>query len=136
MRVSVVMLFAVALGAQTATSIWDGIYTPEQASQGQDLYQKQCASCHGDDLGGQGPAPSLAGSDFMANWNGQTLGDLFDKVQVSMPADHPGSLTGEQNAAILAFILKSNKVPAGKASLATASDVLKQIRFEAAKEKK
>ena len=58
-----------------------------------------------------GPTPSLAGPEFRDRWDGQTLDDLFEKMQATMPADHPGSLSREDNAAILAFILRSNEMP-------------------------
>lgn len=119
------------LHARAGTSVWDGIYTQAQARRGQALYTKECASCHRDDLEGHGPTPSLAGADFVERWDGQTVGELFEKMQTSMPADHPGRLTREQNAAILAFILRFNQFPAGKRALRTDSGWLAKIRFQA-----
>lgn len=116
-------------------SVWDGIYTAGQAKRGQALYAKQCASCHRDNLEGRGPTPSLAGSEFLERWDGQTVDDLFEKMQESMPADHPGSLSREQNAAILAFILGFNEFPPGDAELRTESEWLAKIHFKAAKSK-
>ena len=69
------------------------------------------------------------------DWNGMTVGDLFEKMQTSMPADQPGHLSREQNATLLAFILNANKFPAGAAELSTDGERLRQIRFEAAKTK-
>lgn len=69
----------------------------------------------------------------MANWNGLTVGDLFDRIRTSMPADGPGRLSRERNADILAHILSVNQFPAGSMELAHQSEVLKQIRFDAAK---
>jgi S-disulfanyl-L-cysteine oxidoreductase SoxD len=123
------------VGAWAEASVWDGIYTRAQAQRGQALYAKACASCHKDDLGGHGTTPSLAGEDFVEKWDGQTVGDLFEKMQVSMPADHPGSLSREQNAAILAYILRSNDFPAGETELRSDGDWLAKIRFSAAKPK-
>src|ERR1700677_4631375 len=37
-----------------AASVWDGVYTAEQADRGKALYGKQCASCHGAGLDGSG----------------------------------------------------------------------------------
>ena len=116
-------------------SVWDGIYTTAQAKRGQALYAKQCASCHRENLEGHGPTPSLAGSEFLERWDGQTVDDLFEKMQESMPADHPGSLSREQNAAILAFILGVNEFPAGEGELRSESEWLGKIRFQAAKPK-
>ena len=43
-------------------SIWDGVYTDQQAQRGSDLYGRKCASCHGDDLEGDiVEHPALAG---------------------------------------------------------------------------
>jgi mono/diheme cytochrome c family protein len=121
--------------AWAETSVWDGIYTQAQAKRGQALYAKECASCHRNDLEGHGTTPSLAGEDFVEKWDGETVGDLFEKIQVTMPADHPGRLSREQNAAILAFILRFNEFPAGEAELGTDSEWLAKIRFEAKKPK-
>jgi S-disulfanyl-L-cysteine oxidoreductase SoxD len=117
-------------------SVWDGVYTAEQAKRGEALYANNCASCHGSALGGGESAPPLSGGEFFANWNGLTLGDLFDRVRVSMPADRPGRLSREQNAEVLAFMLNVNQFPAGKTELAHQSEVLKQIRIEAEKPQK
>src|SRR5579872_2719324 len=125
---------AIAL-AWAEPSVWDGVYSSEQAKRGQALYSKACASCHRADLEGHGPTPSLAGSEFRDRWDGQTLDDLFEKMQATMPADHPGSLSREDNAAILAFILRSNEMPAGEKDLPADSDSLAKIHFTAAKSK-
>jgi len=121
--------------AAAEASVWDGIYTQAQAGRGQALYAKSCSSCHRENLEGHGTTPELAGEDFIAKWDGQTVGDLFEKMQASMPADHPGSLSREQNAAILAFILRFNNFPAGQTELRTDADWLARIRFTAAKPK-
>jgi mono/diheme cytochrome c family protein len=126
-------MVAATVYAQRSASVWDGVYTEQQASRGQTLYSKECASCHGVTLDGSGQAPPLSGSDFKGNWNGQTVDDLFEKMQGSMPADQPGKLSREQNADILAFLLGFNKFPAGQKELPTDVAVLQKIRFEAAK---
>ena len=28
-------------------SVWDGVYTEEQAKRGEQLYRKECGTCHG-----------------------------------------------------------------------------------------
>ena len=116
-------------------SVWDGIYTSAQAKRGEVLYAKQCASCHRENLEGHGTSPSLAGSEFLERWDGQTVDDLFEKMQETMPADHPGSLSREQNAALLAYFLRVNEFPAGDAELRTETEWLAKIRFKAAKSK-
>ena len=121
--------------AQGHASTRDGVYTEAQATRGQASYKSACASCHGETLGGSGAAtPPLVGQDFTESWTGQTLDDLFERMQTSMPGDHPGSLSRAANADILAYILQANKLPAGKKDLPSDSEPLKQIRFEAPKE--
>ena len=112
------------------------VHRSEQAKRGEALYANNCASCHGSALEGGESAPPLTGGEFFANWNGLTLGDLFDRIRVSMPADRPGKLSREQNADVLAFMLNVNQFPLGKTELEHQSEVLKQIRFEAEKPRK
>jgi hypothetical protein len=56
-------------------------------------------------------------------------------MRVSMPQNAPGSLSRQQNADILAFILKANQFPAGKAELDRQTEILKQIKFDSTKPK-
>jgi mono/diheme cytochrome c family protein len=109
-----------------------GLYTPEQAEQGEMGYRQACASCHGDMLEGQGQTPSLEGDEFTGRWNDLPLVELFDKIQTTMPADRPGQLSREENAKILAYILKANKFPSGSQALPASADALKGMRFQAA----
>jgi mono/diheme cytochrome c family protein len=114
-------------------SVWDGIFTDEQATRGKQLYSDACASCHGPELTGGEMAPPLVGGDFTADWNGLTVGDLFERMRISMPQNAPGSLTGAQNADILAFVLQVNKFPSGQTELAKDAMMLKGIKFETKK---
>jgi len=114
-------------------SVWDGVYTEDQAKRGEPIYRKECAPCHGDMLTGGESAPPLTGGAFLANWNGLTMGDLFDRIRKTMPQTNPGRLTRQQDADILAFMLRANKFPAGKTELYRQSEMLKEIRFESAK---
>ena len=119
--------------ALTSRSVWDGVYTEEQAKRGEELYRKECASCHGDTLVGGGGAAPLTGGTFLSNWNGLTVGDLFDRIRKTMPQGSPGRLTKQQDADILAFLLSFNKFPAGKTELQKQVEFLREIRFEATK---
>ena len=131
---AVIFVLAVTIAQSQATrSVWDGVYTAEQAKRGQAIYNAQCASCHGDTLGGGESAPALVGGEFLSNWSGLTVGDLFDRTRSSMPQSKPGSLSREVNADILAYVFSANQFPAGKTEMAHASEVLKEIRIEAAK---
>ncbi len=127
-------LFIVCMALTAAMqSVWDGVYTSEQAKRGHPIYNKYCASCHGDQLTGGEDSPPLTGGAFLANWNGLTVGDLFERIRVSMPQNRPGRLTRQQNADVLAYLLSANQFPAGESELPTETERLKQIRFESTK---
>jgi mono/diheme cytochrome c family protein len=130
----VVMLVAITGAAQAQTaSIWDGVYTDAQATRGAAGFSGHCANCHGANLGGTGEAPALAGPQFLSDFDSLSLGDLFDRVRTTMPQDNPASLTRDQYADILAFLLKANGMPAGAKELDRRSEYLKAIGFSAAK---
>jgi mono/diheme cytochrome c family protein len=120
---------------QTSRSIWDGVYTDEQAKRGRPLYDQHCASCHGAALEGGESAPALAGGEFLSGWDGLTVGELFERIRTTMPQSKPRTLSREVNADIIAFIFSANQLPAGKAELSHATEVLKEIRIEANKPK-
>jgi mono/diheme cytochrome c family protein len=129
-----VFLLRATVHAQPPTkSIWDGVFTEAQATRGKAMYSENCASCHGGELTGGEMAPPLAGGEFMAGWDGLTIGDLFERIRISMPQNAPGSLSGQQNADILAFMFSANKFPAGKTELPKEAGILKQIKFEVKK---
>jgi len=129
----IVALGALALSAspQSPRTVWDGVFTAEQARRGQARYAEQCAACHGDTLAGGESAPPLAGGEFLSNWNGLTVGDLFDRTRSTMPQSKPGSLSREANTEIIAYLLSANQFPAGKTDLPQASEVLREIRIDA-----
>lgn len=129
------LLWAATVHAQQPVSVWDGVYTQEQAGRGKAVYSQSCASCHGEALDGKGTAPPLAGAYFRGNWDGLTVDDLFERIQTSMPADQPGKLSREQTAAVLTFLLTSNGIPAGPKELPTDAGALQKILFQAAKSK-
>jgi quinoprotein glucose dehydrogenase len=121
------------LAWQPTKSVWDGVYTRAQADRGQPLYKQYCASCHGDSLEGIEMAPALAGGEFIDNWSGQTMGDLFERIRATMPRDKPGRLSREINADITAYMLGFNQFPAGDKELSQDTQALKQIRIVAVK---
>ena len=118
--------------AQSAAhSVWDGVYTEEQARRGETLYHDKCALCHGDKLTGGESAPPLTGGAFVSNWNGLTLDILFERIRVSMPSDNPARVGRQPKADILAYMLSMNSFPSGNADLPPKTELLKDILFEA-----
>jgi mono/diheme cytochrome c family protein len=116
--------------AQAGKSVGDGVYTAEQAKRGEKVYAENCGFCHGDDLKGSDVIPALTGADFFGNWKGKTAADLYEKIQTTMPATAPGTLTPAQTAESLAHILAVAKYPAGTTELSAKADELKQIRID------
>jgi mono/diheme cytochrome c family protein len=131
--IAIVIGLAGVSSTQTPRSVWDGVYSADQAKRGQERYNAQCASCHGQALEGGESAPPLAGGEFLSNWGGLTVGELFDRTRSTMPQSKPGSLTREANAEILAYVFSANQFPAGKSDMSQASEVLKEIKIEATK---
>ena len=134
----VTIISAAAIGVLRAApedkrSVWDGVYTQEQAKRGQPLYNQQCASCHGDTLGGGEMSPPVTGGAFISNWDGLMVGELFERIRKTMPQNKPGKLSREANADILAYMFSVNEFPAGKTELSPKTEILMQIRFEATK---
>jgi len=121
------------VAAQGAKSQWDGVYTEEQAKRGEPLYSQYCASCHGPDMTGGEMAPGLTGGEFASNWNDLSLGELFERMRISMPQNSPGSLSRQQNADILAYMLFKSSFPAGTTELPIQTEMLNTIKFIASK---
>src|SRR6201996_1826084 len=115
--------------AQTSASVLDGVYTEAQATREQAQFAQNCAACHGSGLTGNGEAPALVGAEFISDWAGLTVGDLFDRIRNTMPQDNPGKLSRDQYADILSFILKANGYPAGQKEMDRRTEFLKAIAF-------
>jgi mono/diheme cytochrome c family protein len=111
----------------------DGVFIEAQAKRGDAVYTQSCAKCHAPDLTGADVAPALTGTDFISNWNDLSLDDLFERIRIGMPADKPGSLSRQDNADVLAFMLFKAGFPEGASELPTQTELLKDIKFVAQK---
>ena len=113
--------------AQSQPSQWDGVYSEAQAARGEALYIDNCGMCHGRNLAGTILAPALAGPVFNAKWKRRPLALVFDIIQTRMPFNLSGHLSPQQNADVLAFMLKIGDGPAGAKDLPARADALKAI---------
>lgn len=117
-------------GASTATaqarsemrSTLSGVFTDAQAARGKDIYIGTCRECHT-------PA-SHTGVVFKNLWGGKRLSDLLDFMQEKMPKNSPGSLTGEEYAAVTAYIFLLNGLPSGADELPSDATAARRIRIE------
>ncbi len=130
------VVFALLAGdiiAQPANAtIWDRVYTAEQAARGEDLYNRSCSYCHRSDLsGGDDGAPALRGNPFFLRWKDRSLSDFYFVLAETMPQDAPSSLSRKEYAEIISFILKRNDAAAGDSELVPDEERLKHIVFTA-----
>ena len=99
-----------------------GVYTAEQARIGEEAYAGMCTGCHT-------PA-SHTGDVFASAWSGRPVSELYGFIRAAMPKTDPGSLSAEEYAAIVAYILKLNGMPAGKRPLPADSAALDRILID------
>ena len=98
-----------------ARTVWDGVYTADQAARGRAEYETNCSSCHQPALTGAGESPALVGRPFMERWREDDLASLFTRVSTLMPFDNPATLTRDAYLDIVAYVLQVNGFPAGEA---------------------
>jgi S-disulfanyl-L-cysteine oxidoreductase SoxD len=127
-----VFLVLVAAASLTAasTTVWDGVFTADQAARGRLAFASECSECHGANLeGGEGKA--LSGDQFWKDWKERTVGELLTFVRTNMPFDDAGvkkgTLAQSTYADIVAHILNTNGFPAGTVELSQASSAGVQI---------
>lgn len=116
--------------AQEGPGLWAGVYTDIQARRGEALANKTCVSCHGSGLAGGEAGPALSGLEFIGNWSGLSLGDLFDRILTTMPADAPRSLSPQDTIDVVSYVLSLNRFPAGQKELATDFTTLGGLKIE------
>ena len=119
-----------AVRAQDKKTVWDKVYTAEQATKGKVEYDNHCAGCHVKDLSGRdggGEGPELAGAAFTKKWDFQNLNQLFSEIKTRMPRDQPATLSEEAYLNIVTYILQANKYPAGEEELTPDSAALANI---------
>jgi len=122
---ALLLALASPLAAQEANgaSTRAGVYTDAQAQLGKRLYDRVCVDCH--------EMAEFRSGDFLGQYVGGNLYDLYQYMIESMPEDAPGSRSPSEYAAAVAFILRANGFPAGQADLPADEARLKAIRFEA-----
>ena len=96
-----------------------GVYTNEQAARGKNVYAGSCRSCHS--------PTSHTGDVFAGWWQNKPLSDLYNYIASQMPKNDPGTLAPEDVADVVAYLLKMNDMPTGKAELYPDADSLKKF---------
>ena len=125
---TLLLIIAAPLAAQgtppatTRSAATDGAYSEGQATEGELVYKKVCASCH--------ELSFHTNDDFKANWWSRNVWDLFKILKTTMPEDNIGGLTNDEYTRVIAYIFKTNGFPASSVdSLKADSLEMKKIRI-------
>ena len=123
-------------GTDQMVSVWDGVFTEEQAKRGQAVYPGPCGTCHGRRLNGapddpdMQSTPPLARARFLRNWEGRSLATLFEYTRATMPESNPGFLTDEEYVDLIAYMLEVGGIPAGNDELQPDPQSLARVVIE------
>lgn len=98
-----------ACGESNPESTLDGIFTAEQATRGESLFNTHCVRCHS--------IQEFSGPAYASVWVGAPLSALYIRIANTMPLDQPGSLGTTEATAITAHILAENDMPSGNTDL-------------------
>jgi mono/diheme cytochrome c family protein len=90
-----------------AKSTTDGAFTAEQAERGKAVYEKSCVNCHQADFY----------RERLTRFQSKPVGELFEVVSTSMPADNIGGLLTSEYLDVLAYIFSVTGSPAGSEEL-------------------
>lgn len=99
-----------------------GVFTAAQAARGRAVYTNACARCH--------MTSQHSGATFAATWNNRRVFDLYDILSNTMPLDDPGSLSEQEYADVVAYILQLNGHASGKDQLPTDPATLRKLRID------
>jgi len=105
-----------------------GVFTAEQAKNGERAFQDRCAGCHGTDLHSTDPeAPDLTEGAFRFGWQGRTIANRFEQIRSTMPYGNAFSLDDQTYIDIVAYILAFNGIPSGSQKLEPDVPALEKI---------
>ena len=138
MRCATVVIVALlglgAAAAQESATVWDGVFTDEQAKRGETAYRQECSNCHGPELEGADMTPPLVGGDVHGEL--ERLDALAICSSGSVRRCRSTSLVncrGSRTPMSIAFMLKANMWPAGTTELSRELGALKQIRIQSSR---
>src|SRR6516225_11342043 len=106
-------------------TVWDGVYTADQAKRGKAAYSQYCIRCHKADL--LGIEGAMKGEPFMERRREDNLETLFLDMKATMPRGNPGGLPDQTYTDIISYLLQSNDMPPGLTELKPAA--LEKVRL-------
>lgn len=108
--------------APARRSIRDGVYTAMQARYGATVFNGSCSRCHS--------TSEWKDESFLRSWSGRSVEDLFAKIYETMPRGRPASLSLQEYADVVAYLLHLNGLPTGEEELGTEEAELRAILIE------
>ena len=108
-------------------TVWDGVYTEQQAARGSASFAGNCTRCHAADANGGDEGKNLAGKAFWDSFRESTVDRLLDYVSRNMPNGAGGTLSAGTYADLVAYILSRNDLPSGPNELTKESAAGVQI---------
>lgn len=118
--------FQITASAQART-VWNGVYTEAQATRGGVVFSASCSRCHSAEPNAGEEGRRLAGDHFWQSYRESTVDRLLDFVSKNMPNGAGGTLSANNYADVVAFILNLNGLPTGAAELTKENAVGVQI---------
>ena len=113
----------VASATPEGRSVMDGVFTARQARRGERWFLQMCEQCH--------RTRDFTNAQFHERWSGQSVGDLLQFMQNTMPPENPGALSTDRYADLLAYFLAVNDYPAGEDELPADASTVMDVRIEA-----
>jgi len=96
-------------GFALASTTREGAFTAEQAERGRQVYDRSCQTCHQADFY----------QERLRLWQNRSIGELFEIVSTTMPADNVGELRTSEYLDVLAYVLSITGAPSGEEELTT-----------------
>jgi S-disulfanyl-L-cysteine oxidoreductase SoxD len=112
-----------AQAQENGKTIWDGVYTEEQADRGEVTVRDNCLICHAQS--------EWTHPMFLSMRSGRPVYDMYEQLRMTMPYDAPGRLTAGEYADVVSFLLKLNSAPAGEEELPADPEGLSAIAVTA-----
>lgn len=104
---AIALAAALSVAVANGRSTQDGAFTAEQVERGRAVYDKSCVNCHQADFY----------RERLPRWENKPVGQLFESISTTMPADNVGALLTSEYLDVLAYIFSMTGSPTGNEEL-------------------
>lgn len=98
------------------------LFTTQEEAAGRAIFERVCSECHGID--------ELSNDQFVSDWAGASIADLYRYISENMPDDNAGGLDEEEYEHVTAYILARNGYPSSMTEFDSRAERLQSIPFE------